>query len=642
MQISSDLTRNRAEEYGFDLWNEFVIPPYYPHLELMKSEKPQIIEGGRGSGKTMLIRYLCHATQFSPNRKKISENDYKRIGIYWKMDVQFSKLMSLRGAEEALWLDAFVNMGVLVLTKEIIESLYNIRKTNAIAESDISSLDFSILRDFDPLIPTQLDLLRAYINSQYNKFQSWVSNYKKVEQPIFYPKHFLVSIITIIKEHVALLRDSFYSVYIDEYENLIPTHKRIINTWVKHSQSPIIFNVAMKHNSLDITETLLSDEHIVEIHDYRLIDIERLLKEYFSVFASEIFLLKVHNNSLIEVFDSTDYLFDTSQEALSKRLTAEYIDFITANISNIFPKISSREIANRMVADEKIKSKLQAFVENDLTNLGQSQYIQQCMEAICAPEAFVILHALFSRSSVDVAYIVEQLKEYLQGNESKFKEWIHNNLVGCILNIYGKMNRLCPLYAGYDTFLTMSKDNIRHFLELCYTSLSHSDNFEKRAVDIKDQMTAVKYVSDNMLNEIKQLGASGNVLYIFAYRLGNLFEEFRKRDSQSEPEQNQFSIKGKLTEECSSILNELVKWSVLYKSKLTKQKDVESGSEYQFNPIYSAYFTISYRKKRRIEISSNDFSTLCFGNEEEYYKLVKRVTSKGLSVKKTNTLSLFD
>lgn len=640
MQINSDLTRNRAEEYGFDLWNEFVIPPYYPQLELMKSEKPQIIEGGRGSGKTMLIRYLCHATQFSPKRKNISAKDYRRIGIYWKMDVQFSKLMSMRGAEESLWLDAFINMGVLVLTKEIIDSLYNIRKTNIDADHDINNIDFSTLKDFDPAIPIQLDLLQPYINSQYNKFQSWVSNYKKIEKPIFYPKYFLDCIITIIKEQVAILKDSFYSVYIDEYENLISTHKRIINTWVKHSQSPIIFNIAMKHNSLDVTETL-SEEHIVEIHDYRLIDIERLLKEYFSVFASEIFLLKVHNH-LVKIFDSTDYLFDTSQEGLSKRLTKEYTNLIYDKISNIFPKISSREIACRMVSDEKIRNKISVLIENDLNSLGQSQYMQQCMDAICAPEAFVILHALFSRSAVDVPYIIKQLDAYIQGAESKFKEWIHNNLVGCILNIYGKMNRLCPLYSGYDTFVTMSKDNIRHFLELCYTSLSHSENFEKQSVDIKDQMTAVKYVSDNMLNEIKQLGASGNILYLFAYRLGNLFEEFRKKDSQSEPEQNQFSIKGELNSESSIILNELVKWSVLYKSKLTKQKDLESGSEYQFNPIYSAYFTISYRKKRRIEISANDFYTLCFGADDEYYKLIKRITSKGVNGKNTNSLSLFD
>ena len=640
MQINSSLTRNRAEEYGFDLWDEFVIPPYYPQLELMKSEKPQIIEGGRGSGKTMLIRYLCHATQFSPKRKNISAKDYKRIGIYWKMDVQFSKLMSMRGAEDSLWLDAFINMGVLVLTKEIIESLYNIKKTNALAEREINGIDFSALKDFDSFIPVELDLLRTYINSQYNKFQSWVSNYKKIEQPIFYPKCFLDCIIVAIKEQVSILRDSFYSVYIDEYENLIETHKRIINTWVKHSQSPIIFNIAMKHNSLDITETL-SEEHIVEIHDYRLIDIERLLKEYFSIFASEIFLLKVHNH-LVELFDSTDYLFDTSQESLSKRLTNQYATFINDKISSIFPKISSKEIAYRMISDEKIRNKLFSFIEKDLEILGQGQYTQQCKDAICVPEAFIILHALLSRSSVDVPYIVAQLDAYIKNKESKFKEWIHNNLVGCILNIYGKMNRLCPLYSGYDTFLTMSKDNIRHFLELCYTSLSHSDNFEKQTVDIKDQMTAVKYVSDNMLNEIKQLGASGNILYVFAYRIGNLFEEFRKRDSQSEPEQNQFSIKGELTNKSAFILNELIKWSVLYKSKLTKQKDVESGSEYQFNPIYSAYFTISYRKKRRIEISANDFNTLCFGNDEEYNKFVKRITSKGVNSKNTNTLSLFD
>ena len=157
--------------------------------------------------------------------ENISAKDYKRIGIYWKMDVQFSKLMSMRGAEDSLWLDAFINMGVLVLTKEIIESLYNIKKTNALAEREINGIDFSVLKDFDSFIPVELDLLRTYINSQYNKFQSWVSNYKKIEQPIFYPKCFLDCIIVTIKEQVSILRDSFYSVYIDEYENLIEGEK---------------------------------------------------------------------------------------------------------------------------------------------------------------------------------------------------------------------------------------------------------------------------------------------------------------------------------------------------------------------------------------------------------------------------------
>lgn len=74
MIIDSKMTRNRAEEYGFDLWKEFVVPPYFLSLKTLKSEKPLIIEGGRGSGKTMLLRYLCHATQFSKKRDSIEDS----------------------------------------------------------------------------------------------------------------------------------------------------------------------------------------------------------------------------------------------------------------------------------------------------------------------------------------------------------------------------------------------------------------------------------------------------------------------------------------------------------------------------------------------------------------------------------------
>ena len=139
-------------------------------------------------------------------------------------------------------------------------------------------------------------------------------------------------------------------------------------------------------------------------------------------------------------------------------------------------------------------------------------------------------------------------------------------------------------------------------------------------------MVAVKYVSDNMLKEIKQFGPQGNLLYTFALRLGNIFEELRKRDSQSEPEQNQFSVKGDIKPECITILSNLVKWSVLYESKLTKQKGLENGVEYLFNPIYSAYFTISFRKKRRIELTSDDIITMYKGNDEDNKRIVRRLT----------------
>ena len=164
MEINSDITRNRAEEYGFDLTNEFVIPPYYDSLQLLKSEKPQIIEGGRGSGKTMLIRYLCHATQFSRKRQDIEDEDFRRIGVYWKMDIAFAKMMDLRGADTDLWMQAFINMGVLILSSEILDSLLNIKTVREDISDEISKIDFSFLKGFDSSIPGDLLSLKKYLH----------------------------------------------------------------------------------------------------------------------------------------------------------------------------------------------------------------------------------------------------------------------------------------------------------------------------------------------------------------------------------------------------------------------------------------------------------------------------------------------
>lgn len=641
MQINSDITRNRAEEYGFDLWKEFVIPPYFPKLELMKSEKPQIIEGGRGSGKTMLLRYLCHDTQFSTQREYIPNEDYHRIGIYWKMDIMFASMMNSRGAESQLWIDAFINMAVLVLSMEVIRSIKNIAKVNEKATDEIRSIDFSDLKMFDQNIPDKIEEVKCYLHKQYVKFQLWVSNYKRLEQPLFYPKLFLDELICIVKSQVSILQDSFYSVYLDEYENLNIVQKKIINTWVKQSQSPLVFNIAMKHQAFDVADTL-SEEKIVEVHDYRKIDLEEYLKEHFATFASEIFLLKVHRH-LYKILPNEDYLYDTSSEILNCRTGPEYTKSIKRLIEAIFPKLTEKEVADRIFEDSRLRTRLLGMVEKDFEMLNSNELFDKTMGLEPTADVLLVLNALLKRNRVDCNVIFEELCKFMGGGQSKFTEWIHNNLFGCILTFYGSLNRNCPLYAGYETFITMSKDNIRHFLELCYTSLSQSADYnELHKVSVEDQMIAVKSVSGSMFSEIKRFGPKGNLLYLFSLRLGNLFEELRKRESQSEPEQNHFSIKGTLDEESQHIIRELVKWSVLYEDKLTKQKSIEAGLEYIFNPIYSAYFTISYRKKRRIELTPEEINALYSESDESYNSIIKRIKTKITGKTIPQTPSLFE
>jgi len=625
----SELARNRAEEYGIDLWSEFVIPPYYPKLELLQSEKPSVIEGGRGCGKTMLLRYLCHDTQFSKDRLHITYENLNRIGIYWKMDTQFARIMSKRGEDSDTWMHAFINMGVLILTREILNSLQNIAQSRLLIQDEdfLRHLNFVELRSFDKMVPQDYFTLKKYFHSQYNEFQVWVSNYKKIPQPLFYPLDFVKDLIEIIKTQIPFLKDSIFHIYIDEYENLLTQQKKIINTWVKHSQRPLIFNLAMKHNAFNMRETL-GDEKIVAIHDYRKFDLDNLIGNDFKTFASEIFLLKLEQGGCENIPINQKELFDSSHEIINKRKSAEYGASIEEKIKYFLPGFSRKELACFMLNDSTIQEKVLNLIEIALKKKDSNININDFFD-INYPEASIIMPALLSRSSSEVKQIKEEFILYKNGGKSKFNDWISNNIVGCILNIYGKLNRICPFYAGYDAFITMSKDNIRHFLELCYTSLAQVEKFDSSSIISPQlQAAAVKQVSLNMLKEIKAFGPQGNSLYAFALRMGTIFEEGRKKLAQSEPEQTQFNIKDNPSDKSSSFLNELVKWSVLYESKLTKQKGLESGIEYQLNPIYSSYFTISYRKKRRISLTNSTFEIIAFGSAKDFEDYLRKQYSQ--------------
>ena len=58
------------------------------------------------------------------------------------------------------------------------------------------------------------------------------------------------------------------------------------------------------------------------------------------------------------------------------------------------------------------------------------------------------------------------------------------------------------------------------------------------------------------------------------------------------------------------------------------KKGLEAGEEYQLNPIYSAFFTISFRKKRRIELTAEEVVKLYKGTEVEYTHIIRRMTQK--------------
>ena len=635
----SPLSKNRAEELGYDLWESFVIPPYFEKLDILNATKSRVIIGGRGCGKTMLLRYFCHQTVFSKNRKKISPGETKHIGLYWRVDTQFASMMDKRGKDDSFWVSCFEHFATIQLSLELIKGLKSIGDSNfkLFSLSDLNSMEVKSPNSFSKACPSLLVQVEAFLKSEQNYFQTWLNNINKLDQPIFLPIAFLKELIKeIILDNNVFNLSNFY-VYVDEFENLLPNQQRLLNTWVKHNETPLIFNLAMKRNSFSNKGTL-GTELLSDIHDYRTIDLESFYseEEKFEVFAAEIILQRLEKNyDLKEPIFNTNNLRDISK--INERKIKGYIEAIMKTIEKIFPDVSVKELANQIFNEATLKKRLIKLVADSLkgkqSDIDPLSFIDESF-----PEGSIVTFSLLCRNKANPTEILSEFNKYKAGQDNKFSKetnWIHNNLIGCILYVYETSNKPCQFYSGFHTFCKLSKGNIRHLMELAHKSITRADDIDSTSlkkelvVDPTYQAEAAKFASTAFLNEIRTFGRYGNKLHNFTLRLGGIFQHAHLRKTQSEPEQNHFAItrgKMELGEKDYEIINEAIKWSVLSEDKATKQKS-ESNidiTEYVLNPIYSPFFHISYRRKRRLEFTSDDFLILLNGNLDEFTGLVKK------------------
>jgi len=632
--LQDSLAKNRAEEIGHDVWEHFVIPTFYDKLDLETAKKPRIIIGGRGCGKTMLLRYLSHESAFSLKRKDIPQNILTHIGLYWRADTQFCNLMTKRSLPDEEWETAFNHFAALTISIEMLRSLKSIAASafSGVGDTDLTLLDFKRLKAFDDCLPGHFNDLQEHFETMLWQFVSWVGDVKKKAAPYFLPgRDFVMALISILKKQCPVLNDAIFYVYFDEYENLTFYQKKIINTWLKHSEAPLIFNIAMKRNSFDTKETT-GAESLSDIHDYRQHDLEEYLRDYFPSFAAEIILLELSLNNVIEPKVDVNLLRDPA--ALPERLTPEYREMVKAEAQSIFPDVAQSELAKYIIDDKTLNEKIKSNISNALkfnkSNLKLEDFYDEKY-----PEATIVVSALLYRKKNKPEEIKTQLHLLKSGETNNFTgttAWIHNNLVGCILQLYAPYSRACPFYAGFNTFCKLSRGNIRHFLELCRNSLAKaitSNDALEIPVSPRSQAEAAKQTSTAFLGEIKSFGRYGEKLHSFVFRLGSLFDQAHRRLTQSETEQSHFSIRtgdALLTEQDNTFLTEAVKYSVLFIDEDTKKKNAAllEAEEYVLNPIYAPYFHISYRKKRKLELSTNDVICLLRGTLDEFTNLMRR------------------
>jgi len=634
--LSAALANNRSEHIGMDVWNDFVIPFFYKKIDF-DSSFPMRIEGGRGSGKTMLLRYLSYHSRFSDNRKNIPPHELNAIGLYIRADTQFLRQLQKRGIEEHVWLSVFSHYINIILLTEITSALLKISNADfyECKRYNFSHISSEILSIYGSQFAGKICDLEKTFQDERRKCELAVANPKLIDNLLFLPDSCLSDFVKEVSKKSECPNLKF-KIYVDEYENLLKYQQLIINTRMKHSEPPLIFNIAVKLNGAPHAETV-GEESITFKHDYTIENLDNLLSENsFDCFAAEILFLRLSKSDeqYKKIFSGIQL---NSVHDLEKRADEKYQERVLREARLLLPGKSHEDLADDIFNTPKLISKLKSEIEIGLKQKG-SKLNPDAFLSEKNKKASIVASSLLFRKKTEPEEILEQLNLLENGNANKFSgttSWTQNFFIGSYLRLIRSFKTDSNFYAGFDVYVLLSSGNMRHFLELCRTAFSNfTQEFQDhRVIDCRAQHISAMQTSEILFREISSFMPLGKRLKVFCGRLGDIFGLYQERSSQSEPEITHFNIRGgfsSIDHEYQEFMLEAEKWGILSRVSSTKGKslDKKDDCDWMLNPIYAPYFFISYRKIRKTVFDSDEIKVLIDDSVENYEKLKSEKKNK--------------
>ncbi len=600
----------RAEQLREELWKLYV-----PFPATLLTPRPLILEGGRGSGKTMF--FICNSWRdrllsLESLEKTIGEllTANESVGIYYRVE-PFLKYMTGNGRND--WDHIFSTYLSICIIKELLFLCEELISEGILVHSDMIK-PFSV---FETLFNDNRN-----VTNFPQAFEACNYILNEIENIINSPNQGLNIKLTVVGTLVSKFIDQLtfntvfsnttFRIYIDEYETLLEYQQRIINTLIKYSNYKVIYNIGMRPRGMKTSLTISDTEIIQQPDDYHLFKPE----SFFTPEDNE--GQKVYLNILYEICKkrimslgyndklNTDIKFYLGEYDINKEIE----DIVLRKSPPPFFKELKKQICFLEPDPNKAETFIQVLAEN--------------AHPINARLHLCLLKRT-KRYRPDLTELVQQYKGWLSGENNKYREWFTHNKLGLVFLLSNEYPGYKQFY-GYEVFAMLSSGVIRYFLELCEQAFdfAFSNGFDWdsiRPLSPQEQTKAARYVSRYKIRNIEKYEPYGRNLRILVQNIGEIFKEYHQNSELTlgEPEPNHFSTDYfKISQETKRVLDSAIMWAVLQERPSNKSKETFlplDVYDFHLNHIYCPYFGISYRKKHKMEFSPEDLDILCSGNE---------------------------
>lgn len=618
--------------------------------ELFSSKTPIFIEGARGSGKTMILKYLSYYCQkdyaIKDNQQDLFSYFEKAgsLGIYLRYKEDFVNMFSSLSCNNELKDMLFTYYFELLVSREVIQVVNDLfessQKPNLTQEQSlIQSFSSYFTKEF-----VTLGQVVEFINAQILDLDLWVKNsryYENSEEDLIHKirRGLIHFIISSIRNKISSFHDMLFIIIIDEYENA-QAYQRNINTYIKKvdSTEKITFRIGMRIEGISSYDTELGNEFLQVDRDFLLKRLVFKNNTEYKKFLRLISEKRLKSSSFFSTYNVTD------------------IEILLGSREDVVEEALSVVEINPLKHFELLKSKLEA-----------SEF-KKVLELLKCPNNPLIemlnIIWILRGTSIDETY--KQMTDYLMGNYNKNSKYKRDyvdkykyQLVFILLNIHKQKQKLKKMYYSFNTFAFLSSGSVNDFISLCRNTFYELDNYyfaniEKQAmIPPVVQTNGAAKTALEQLGKIKANNENGTQMYTFVMNMGNWFTQFHKDPFAKYPETNQFAFENEALVESrpllKSNLKSMIKWGVLIKKDRIQSISIgrRKGNVYYLNHIFAPIFNISYRIRGGFNpvLSTYLFEQMLFNSlEPKDIENLKKSNQITQNIKTDNTseqLSLF-
>lgn len=578
----------KAEWLNEKIFHFFATPSYFTSL---KDKRPCVLMGGRGTGKTTVLRGLSYKGQYALNNEDIDRFDLNNyIGVYFRCDTNHVHAFSGKGVDHDTWMKIFAHYFNLIITAEILEFIAwhkLLKPEDEVLTGHACCLIATSLHlgteifDFKKLI----DVLET---SMY-KFQADINNIADGNMPKLSLAGDPIKIVTEQAQKLRQFRDKTFYLLIDEYENLLDSQQQIVNTLLKHVPQSYTIKIGVREMGWRVKHTMNLQESVIDPADYVLFNIVDEFTdetpEKFETFARDVCQLRIK-----DLLGEDEVDFDIEHALAGLPYEDEAIR-LGVEQTHLYKSILEYEKASGVALD--ISPLYKFFI------------------AYWAENHNIALNA--------------EITDYFS-NTRTWNTRYENYKYSLLFKIRTGRGSggIQKYYAGWSTFVKLANGNIRYLMELVYRSYylylqDGGDTTKPVSVDI--QTKAARSVGWKNLTELEGTWSNGAQLTRMVQTLGTIFARLAKEGENSAPETVQFEIEGERSDRTEELLQAGIMNLALIRMPANKQSGRGSVKEfmYSLHPIFAPYFIYSFRRKRKMGLSDMEFLQ-CVDNPQNAVK----------------------